>query len=195
MIPVIRTLGRDSALNQNADAMANLNTAKRSANEIAMAELGQMGFIRAAQQNLAQQAEFAQQQFKQQDLNRRDFEARMSAIADNQRDLSTVFGSSYNGILQGMMTDQSLLDDYSNGSLDRDMTNVVDRAMLELTTPIVEFDPRTGITSTRTPTLPRAVQQALGAREAAGLPPLLPLIKRSKRSKRSNNLLPFTLTE
>lgn len=170
LIPVIRTLGRDSALNQNADAMANLNTAKRSANEIAMAELGQMGFIRAAQQNLAQQAEFAQQQFKQQDLNRRDFEARMSAIADNQRDLSTVFGSSYNGILQGMMTDQSLLDDYSNGSLDRDMTNVVDRAMLELTTPIVEFDPRTGITSTRTPTLPRAVQQALGAREAAGLP-------------------------
>jgi len=169
-IPIIKNLGEDSALRQNAEAMRELDTYRRSSNELAMREFDHLKMVREAQNVMAQQAQFANQQFQQQELDREDFEAMMRAIKDSQRDLSSVFGNSYQGIMQGLLTDQSLLDAYGNGTLDADTTNIVDRALIELTTPVQEYDPRTGRTSTRVQQLPRAVEEATRRREAGGYP-------------------------
>lgn len=167
-LPVLNDIGEDSALRQNQEAMDNLNIAKRSAQELAIEQFDHLKMVREAQNVMAQQAQFANQQFQQQELDREDFEAMMGAIKDSQRDLSSVFGNSYQGIMQGLLTDQSLLDAYGNGTLDADTTNIVDRALIELTTPVQEYDPRTGRTSTRVQQLPRAVEEATRRREAGG---------------------------
>ena len=46
--------------------------------------------------------------------------------------------------MQGLLTNQSLLDGYGNGTLGPDQTNMVNTMLIELTTPYTEWNPQNG---------------------------------------------------
>jgi hypothetical protein len=169
-IPIIKNLGEDSALRQNADALRELDTFRRSGNELAIQEFEYMRQLQNNAQFLDAQQQFANQQLASDQMNLREFQAITKAIQDQQRDLSSIFGNSYEGTIRGLLSDQSTLDDYAAGTLDDSTTNVIDQAILVLQEPRTVYDPATGLTTTRQTDLPRAVQQALYNRTYNNLP-------------------------
>ena len=80
-------------------------------------------------QFLPAQQQFANQQLASDDMDLREFQAITKAIQDQQRDLTSIFGTSYEGTVRGLLSDQSTLDDYAAGTLDPSTTNVIDQAI------------------------------------------------------------------
>ena len=169
-IPVIRNLGEDSALRQNAEAMRELDTFRRSGNELAIQEFDYMRQLQNNAQFLDAQQQFANQQLANDQMNLREFQAITKAIQDQQRDLTSIFGNSYEGTIRGLLSDQSTLDGYAAGTLDPSTTNVIDQAILVLQEPRSVYDSNTGLTTTQQTDLPRAVKDALYQRTYNNLP-------------------------
>lgn len=169
-IPVIKNLGEDSALRQNAEAMRELDTFRRSGNELAIQEFDYMRQLQNNAQFLDAQQQFANQQLANDQMNLREFQAITKAIQDQQRDLSSIFGNSYEGTIRGLLSDQSILNDYAAGTLDPSTTNVIDQAILVLQEPRSVYDPNTGLSTTQQTDLPRAVKDALYQRTYNNLP-------------------------
>jgi hypothetical protein len=167
-IPVIKNLGEDSALRQNAEAMRELDTFRRSGNELAIQEFDYMRQLQNNAQFLDAQQQFANQQLASDQMNLREFQAITKAIQDQQRDLTSIFGNSYEGTVRGLLSDQSTLDDYAAGTLDPSTTNVIDQAILVLQEPRSVYDFNTGLTTTQQTDLPRAVKDALYQRTYNG---------------------------
>jgi hypothetical protein len=168
-IPVIKNLGEDSALRQNAEAMRELDTFRRSGNELAIQEFDYMRQLQNNAQFLSAQQQFANQQLASDDMDLREFQAITKAIQDQQRDLTSIFGNSYEGTIRGLLSDQSTLNDYAAGTLDPSTTNVIDQAILVLQEPRSVYDSNTGLTTTQQTDLPRAVKDALYQRTYNGL--------------------------
>ena len=139
-IPVIKNLGEDSALRQNAEAMRELDTFRRSGNELAIQEFDYMRQLQNNAQFLSAQQQFANQQLASDDMDLREFQAITKAIQDQQRDLTSIFGNSYEGTIRGLLSDQSTLNDYAAGTLDPSTTNVIDQAILVLQEPRSVYD-------------------------------------------------------
>lgn len=169
-IPFVKNLGEDSALRQNADALRELDTFRRSGNELAIQEFEYMRQLQSNAQFLDAQQQLANQELANRKMGLSEFQAITKAIQDQQRDLSSIFGNSYEGTVRGLLSDQSTLDDYAAGTLDDSTTNVIDQAILVLQEPRTVYDPATGLTTTRQTDLPRAVQQALYNRTYNNLP-------------------------
>jgi len=169
-IPIIKNLGEDSALRQNADALRELDTFRRSGNELAIQEFEYMRQLQSNAQFLDAQQQLANQELANRKMDLSEFQAITKAIQDQQRDLTSIFGNSYEGTIRGLLSDQSTLDDYAAGTLDDSTTNVIDQAILVLQEPRTVYDPATGLTTTRQTDLPRAVQQALYNRTYNDLP-------------------------
>ena len=167
-IPVIRNLGEDSALRQNAEAMRELDTFRRSGNELAIQEFDYMRQLQNNAQFLDAQQQFANQQLANDQMNLREFQAITKAIQDQQRDLTSIFGNSYEGTIRGLLSDQSTLNDYAAGTLDPSTTNVIDQAILVLQEPRSVYDSNTGLTTTQQTDLPIAVKDALYQRTYNG---------------------------
>ena len=160
ILPLLNDLGEDSALRQNQEAMNNLNIAKRSAQELAIEQFDYMRQLQNNARFLETQQQLANQELANRDMDLREFQAITKAIQDQQRDLTSIFGNSYEGTIRGLLSDQSTLDGYAAGTLDPSTTNVIDQAILVLQEPRSVYDSNTGLTTTQQTDLPRAVKDA-----------------------------------
>ncbi len=170
ILPILNDLGEDSALRQNQEAMDNLNIAKRSGQELAIEQFDYMRQVQNNARFLETQQQAANQQLAERKMSLQEFQAITKAIQDQQRDLTSIFGNSYEGTVRGLLSDQNTLNDYAAGTLDPSTTNVIDQAILVLQEPRSVYDPNTGLSTTQQTDLPRAVKDALFKRTYNNLP-------------------------
>lgn len=170
ILPILNDLGEDSALRQNQEAMDNLNIAKRSGQELAIEQFDYMRQVQNNARFLETQQQAANQQLAERKMSLQEFQAITKAIQDQQRDLTSIFGNSYEGTVRGLLSDQNTLTDYGAGTLDPSTTNVIDQAILVLQEPRSVYDSSTGLTTTQQTELPRAVKDALFQRTYNSLP-------------------------
>ena len=147
-----------SAMDLNADELQLREMAfdlQREAHSLAEDEFQALQRSREAQQRLA---ELTSQQDFTSDM--------MEAMSSLQTDYNTIFGNNTRALMQGYLSDPSLLSAYQRGDLDDRSTNLVQTAITELMQERRQYDPVMGTWTTTTPQLPRHLEEALGGREA-----------------------------
>ena len=126
--------------------------------------------VTSAQLKLQQQEQRDLTAYRNANLTQNQMAAMTSFMQSMQTDYSSLFGGTRQGMAQGILTDQRLLDDYGTGTLTYDEGNKVDQAILLLLQPVTRYDEQTGTNVTETPRIPAAVKAALLERQLNGLP-------------------------
>jgi len=109
-----------------------------------------------------------QQELLQQQQGTRQYQAitdRLEALSGLQTDYSKIFGSSREGIMQGLLTDQLTLDLFARGKTSPDVTNRIITSIEQLSRPKVTFN-EFGQRITTAPMLPSNVVDAARQYEA-----------------------------
>ena len=175
MLPIIKRIGEDTSLELSRDQLNQVRRLENQALKFQRQEFDALEEYRQAQTWLASRQQENLAQFRNQQIQQEEYSSVLDYLTNMQTNYSELFGGSYEGIMQGLLTNQSLLDGYGNGTLSPDQTNMVNTMLIELSTPYTEWNPKTGAITTHTPTLPRAVIEATRRREGNGLPaPVFP---------------------
>ena len=136
------------------------NDLRRQAQGLADDQFAFSTYVFDSNQRLQEQIARAKAQNEAGELSNELFRIQLDGASSMQRDYGKLFGSSQQGILQGILTDQTLLDRFAANKLDDDSRNMVITAIETLSRPYTTFDNMSGQTTRVTPRLPSAVVMA-----------------------------------
>ena len=120
----------------------------------------QQGFMqryRSATNKLGEELARAESQRDNSSLNLRGYQAqtdRITALQEMQTDYSSVFGSSQDGIMRGILTDVDRMNNFGNGNLSPSDAAQVITALEYVSRPITRTNPNTGMSETQVPSIP-----------------------------------------
>ena len=171
-VPVIGGWLEDSAFEFNQDQRLFLQEQQMIGMDLQQQEFDFLKQYRQGQNWIAARNQELQSQWRMGQIDQQRYESNLDALSSMQTNYGELFGGSKEGIMQGLLTNQALLDSYANGTLDADQTNMVNTMLIELSTPYSKWDPADSTVTYYTPgaNLPNAIMEALNTREQNGLP-------------------------